>query len=494
VTGIKYARIRFKGKFLILKVLGKRGNFMTDKDFNGFHYQIFLNRLNMVSIMLIITYPLFFVVDYFFMDIVGHSVFRMNLAAIHFIGFAVSLFYVWFYRYRNPKNHQILVLFYVITYLSLGAAASLNSQLLTGNITAYLLILIAVAVIFPLVPNVSGGIFLGIHLVFVWGLAILHTGSHASLLMKQINSTGTMVIAFFISYTLYSYQKKDFLNQSKIRANEESFYRLFNMNPTPLILVNTQTYQIELMNRQALDYYEMEEVAQLNGGFLFDSHEELLEIMKRVQDGEAVENMVKQLQTSSHSTRWAMLNFEMVDYLDTRCLLIGISDITDLKQAEKELFKHATIDELTGVMNRRAGLERLHQLLLNQEEFVVCFIDVNHLKQVNDQKGHTAGDELLKLVSQILKGHTGASGTLFRLGGDEFILLFHHKTIAEVETIWEQIKHEMQTISEGTHQQIPISASHGLYYYQPGDAVTVEEILEIADLEMYREKFRDRVS
>ncbi|MHC0037634.1 GGDEF domain-containing protein [Pseudoneobacillus sp. C159] len=467
---------------------------MKENDFVQFNYQIMFSRLKMVSYLLIFTYPLFVVVDLFLLDNVNHFVFRVNLAAIHFIGFAVSLVYVWMLKYRTQTNHGLIVHFYVLTYLLLGVAASINSQLLTGNITAYSMILIAVAVIFPLRPKMFAIILLTIQIMFVLGLVFLNKGSYTSLIMKLINSTGTIGVAFVISFTFYSYRKRDYFNQCKIKAKEESFYRLFNMNPSPLILINTQSFKIELANKQALDYYQKEDVAELNGCFLFDSHDEMIDMIQRLQKGETIENVLKQLQTISNATRWAMLNFELVDYLETRCLLIGVSDITDLKQAEEELFKHASTDVLTGVMNRRAGIQQLHQLLLKQEEFVLCFIDVNHLKQVNDQKGHIAGDELLKIVSQIIVNHISTTDILFRLGGDEFILLCKNKTIAEVESNWERIKHEMESISHCLPQPIPISASHGLYHYQPGDPITVDQILEHADTEMYKEKSRGRIN
>jgi diguanylate cyclase (GGDEF)-like protein len=458
---------------------------MKEMDFIQFNQNILLDRINIVSYMLIFTYPLFFILDFFLLQNMSQDVFHRNLISIHLLGFMMSLIYILIYKKKGIRKLNIVIYLYVTMYILIGATGSLNSQLLTGNINVYSLVLIAAAVIFPILPQHFGMILLPIHLLFVWGLSYLDHDSY-SLLMKQINSTGTMVVGMIINYTFYAYRKKDYDSQSKIKASQDSFYRLFHMNPSPMILLNIQSNRVELINNQAMEFYQEQSsnTAQLDSGLIFTHEEEMHLLISKLSETQPIEKIVKQLP----SDRWAMYHFELVDYLGSQCLLIGITDITHLKKKEEELLEHATIDMLTGVMNRRAGIEYLQGAVEKQEPFILCFIDINHLKDINDQEGHSVGDELLRKVCIVIKQQIGSSDLLFRLGGDEFIVLFFHKKMDEVEMIWDTIETNLAKINLSKVTTYPITASHGFYHYYPGKTNSVDEIIEQADMEMYKEK------
>src|SRR5690606_29349859 len=144
-----------------------------------------------------------------------------------------------------------------------------------------------------------------------------------------------------------------------------------------------------------------------------------------------------------------MLSLELVEYLDQPCILIGVTDITNLKKKEEELFKHASFDTLTGVMNRRSGVALLEKKIRdpNQQEFIVCYIDINGLKTINDNFGHSVGDDLIKTSCDIINRNIDSSDVLFRLGGDEFIIIFFGKNKEEVEEIWEEIKRDFHSFN-----------------------------------------------
>jgi PleD family two-component response regulator len=95
-------------------------------------------------------------------------------------------------------------------------------------------------------------------------------------------------------------------------------------------------------------------------------------------------------------SKWVMINYELLEYQSESCILAGITDITDLKAVEHELSLHASMDILTGNLNRRSGMKKLQLELLraknNDTSFLLCFIDINSLKLVNDQYGHREGD------------------------------------------------------------------------------------------------------
>ena len=102
-------------------------------------------------------------------------------------------------------------------------------------------------------------------------------------------------------------------------------------------------------------------------------------------------------------------------------------DISARKQAEKEIQHLAFHDSLTGLPNRLLFNETLAQVLANMErdgqQFAVHLLDLDHFKEVNDNLGHTVGDQLLQAVAQRISGLVRSSDLLARLGGDEFALI-----------------------------------------------------------------------
>ena len=85
----------------------------------------------------------------------------------------------------------------------------------------------------------------------------------------------------------------------------------------------------------------------------------------------------------------------------------------------------AATDEMTGAWTRRFGLEQLTRELSRAHRtgarLVVVFVDVDGLKKINDDHGHLAGDELLTLISEVIRAHLRSYDTVVRYGGDEFV-------------------------------------------------------------------------
>jgi len=102
-------------------------------------------------------------------------------------------------------------------------------------------------------------------------------------------------------------------------------------------------------------------------------------------------------------------------------------DVTVTLNLARELTHQATHDALTGIPNRREFERRLTELLNRNDtpgqNHVLCYLDLDQFKIVNDTCGHVAGDELLRQVTQLVRSHLRAADTLARLGGDEFGLI-----------------------------------------------------------------------
>lgn len=459
-------------------------------DFIQDHYEVLFDRLKPVAFMLNLIFACFLLLDLFLLKNF-HSTYIYVLTSLHLAEiFGSSLFLLIVSRFRRVGK-QPVVYGFILYFVLANAAAALNSQLYSGNIYAYLIAIFAAAVIFPSEPAKLGTLLLGIHLLFIAGLYIMDHDFYL-FLVKACASTAGLFISLTIMVMFFRYMHRDYRNKRKLATNEESFRRLFNMNPNPLMLADLETNKILLMNHQAFSYFELEGEPNLNVNFLFKKEQELDEIVKKLFAQKPIHHYV-----SEQRKKWAILHFELVDYLDTPCLLIGATDITDIKKKEEELLKYATYDILTGVRNRRSGFELLHNLLGGgplSQEFILCYIDINNLKLVNDRFGHSAGDDLIRTCCSVISSCLDPQDVLFRLGGDEFVCIFYNKKLSDAEKKWSAIERGFESLNSTHGKPYRVSASYGFYHYVPGTRVTIEEMLDFADKEMYQNKTFQKAS
>ena len=91
----------------------------------------------------------------------------------------------------------------------------------------------------------------------------------------------------------------------------------------------------------------------------------------------------------------------------------------------QELVRRATFDELTGCHNRASIMLELEDSIGNRPdaERAVVYVDVDHFKAINDEHGHSAGDEVLSVVAERLRKTVRGHDAVGRVGGDEFVVL-----------------------------------------------------------------------
>lgn len=159
---------------------------------------------------------------------------------------------------------------------------------------------------------------------------------------------------------------------------------------------------------------------------------------------------------------------------------------------QKRLWQLANHDALTGLPNRMLLMDRMLQRLAHARRqgrrLAVMFIDLDEFKQVNDNWGHEAGDQLLRFVAERLRASVRADDTVARMSGDEFIVLI--EDVESQETI-EAVRHKIrQALAEGfaiEGQPIPVRASVGVAMF-PEDGDNPDALVKQADLRMYADK------
>ena len=176
---------------------------------------------------------------------------------------------------------------------------------------------------------------------------------------------------------------------------------------------------------------------------------------------------------------------------------VGVfSDITELKNSQRQLENLANFDPLTGLPNRRHIQERLAQSLCRAtregQNIAVMYFDLDHFKAVNDTLGHPAGDALLQEVSRRTLAQLRQEDTLARLGGDEFVALLECVTQPEIiSVVAERVIAELRRPFSIQGQDVFIGCSIGIAFF-PKDAADSETLQRYADLALYRAKDEGR--
>lgn len=179
---------------------------------------------------------------------------------------------------------------------------------------------------------------------------------------------------------------------------------------------------------------------------------------------------------------------------DGRLRIHIIRDITERKEQEAKIAYLARYDGLTGVLNRVSFIgemeEEIQRAQRYQTKFALLLFDLDKFKAVNDQFGHTVGDEVLREVACRIKGELRSIDRIGRFGGDEFVILQtaiegREDVLALVQRINEALQHYLR--STGGKFKLSISVGASLF---PDDAETTGDLLLFADQAMYETKRR----
>lgn len=164
----------------------------------------------------------------------------------------------------------------------------------------------------------------------------------------------------------------------------------------------------------------------------------------------------------------------------------------DILKEQKEFKELATVDRLTGLLLREEGLafvqKQLEFAALNGTNMVIAFIDVNDLKYVNDTYGHHEGDYLLKSVVNLITSVHREGDFMFRYGGDEFILSISNANLHASSRLKVRIDKAFAEFNDKIDKPYTISASFGFAEFNYKNKRKLDELIEIADQNMYQNK------
>jgi diguanylate cyclase len=161
----------------------------------------------------------------------------------------------------------------------------------------------------------------------------------------------------------------------------------------------------------------------------------------------------------------------------------------------EEQRQKALIDPLTGLPNRAAWEERLgHEMALwqkNKSNLLVCILDLDHFKRINDGYGHLAGDRVLKIVAKVLKKQLRSTDFIARFGGEEFVILLPATQVTAGLALLEQLRTAVEQCPfHFKSEPVTITVSTGVTALRTGERSDVA--LKRADQALYRAKENGR--
>lgn len=185
--------------------------------------------------------------------------------------------------------------------------------------------------------------------------------------------------------------------------------------------------------------------------------------------------------------------FDIVQKDEMGYLLSRFFDMsTKILQRTSDLDYKAHHDKLTGLKNRVTMFDEIEQAIEYSKEYsskcVVFFIDLNDFKILNDTLGHDAGDTILKETAKRINGIVRSNDKVFRVGGDEFIVLVKDiNTVSEVQYIAGKLLKatELPVMIQGKETKISLSLGAAI---APDDTENTQELVKFADIAMYAAK------
>ncbi|MDB5644228.1 MAG: diguanylate cyclase/phosphodiesterase [Hyphomicrobiales bacterium] len=207
---------------------------------------------------------------------------------------------------------------------------------------------------------------------------------------------------------------------TELKQRQDSFRLLFEGNPVPMFVIEVENARILAVNDAALEHYGYTREALVGR----NKHELVCGNAFNLHDSELTSKGAERHLRADGSVIDVAVFARRLTYAERPSMLVAAIDVTERNRSEARIAHMARHDALTGLSNRTMMRETLDELCASGKPFSVFLIDLDHFKTINDTLGHSAGDELLKQISQRLLMGFPAPSNVVRLGGDEFAIIY----------------------------------------------------------------------
>lgn len=288
--------------------------------------------------------------------------------------------------------------------------------------------------------------------------------------------------------------------EQSLRLSEERFKTLYENNPLMLITVDAKGAVLSINKRGAnqIGFTAQELIgSSVLDLVLEEDREDAAQMIKRC----AMNPGIRRQCTLRKSHRdgnviWLRQTGQAIMSGQESVILLACEDITETHRLSEQLSYQATHDGLTGLLNRWEFERRMIQVLdaakSDCSEHVLCYLDLDQFKIINDTCGHGAGDELLKQLGDVLKSKIRSGDLLARLGGDEFGIMLES---CSMSVGWKTAKTLLEAIEKFRFawgdRQFRVGASIGMVLISELSD-DVNDVMSNADAACYAAKDQGR--
>lgn len=282
----------------------------------------------------------------------------------------------------------------------------------------------------------------------------------------------------------------------KIEEGRALLSFILNTSPSDVVLAEVESGRVHFINRPLTARLGLKAPPET----LFlpellhdpETRERFTQAMDRYGQVDAMEALI-----GEHNPSWSSLSARLIEVEGQLAHLLWGFDISTHKALETQLRELATRDALSGLLNRRAFLERSTALFdhcrRHGQPCAVLMIDIDHFKHINDRHGHQTGDVAIRACAEAIGHALRDADLLGRLGGEEFAALLPHATADSATVVAERIRSAMAQMSLASPQGQPLTftISIGVAEMAPHHS-GIEPLLVDADQALYRAKATGR--
>lgn len=227
-----------------------------------------------------------------------------------------------------------------------------------------------------------------------------------------------------------------------------------------------------------------------------DSRKTIENPLVQLLENQSIEPVIKDTALRRHNGELLSIELSVAPMRNETNEVIGgvvvFQDVSEARRMTSQLSFQAKHDELTGLFNRRVFEQKLQEMLedarYHENEHVLCYLDLDQFKVVNDTCGHIAGDELLRQLSTELSGSIRETDLLARLGGDEFGILLENCELKQAENLANTLRENVKNYRFIWDARIfEIGVSIGVVAINK-DSEKISDIMSAADLACYAAK------
>ncbi len=298
-------------------------------------------------------------------------------------------------------------------------------------------------------------------------------------------------IAGFVATMVDITEQKEL--ERSLEQSRKLFMQAFWANPSLIAVSNPEDGRFVDVNKAWLEgmKYQRQDVIGKTGFDLdvWADWNDRKKLLTQLADSGCVRDFDAKLKASDGTEFSCLIEIDKISSEGQELVIWTASDISRRKELEKELQEMARTDALTGLPNRLALFEVMEragcQAKRRQTRLAVMVLDLDGFKQVNDEFGHLAGDDLLVQIAERLTGSVRETDFVARLGGDEFaIILEDIKTLDDVSNIASHILGNITGTYKVQGFDCRVGGSIGISVY--GQTTThMEELLQQADKALY---------